>query len=47
MEAYQEHPDSEQIILALQKFERENKNYDNALNIILKGAHIDSQSISM
>lgn len=29
-EGFKEHPDSEDIVLALQKFERENKNYEAA-----------------
>ena len=26
-EGYNQHPDSEELVLAIQKFERENKNY--------------------
>ena len=34
MEGYSKHPDSEDIVLAIQKFERENNNYAQAEKIL-------------
>jgi pre-mRNA-processing factor 6 len=48
LEGYQENPDSEEIVLALQKFERENKHYKDALRILTESVDkIESEKVHM
>lgn len=48
LSGYKEHPDSEDIVLAIQKFERENGEYDKAEKILLKAKdEIPSERVAM
>ena len=48
MEGYKRHPDSEDLVLAIQKFFREIRNYHEAENILEEGRkNIESERIAM